>query len=192
LLQYWDVESGSILIDGQDIGTVSKASLRRQIAYVSQDSYLFSGTIRDNIAVGKPGATEEEILAAAKAAHAHEFIEKFDHGYDTKAGEQGMQLSGGQRQRIAIARAFLKNAPILLLDEATSALDTESESVIAHRILNNMHGLTRVVIAHRLSTVIHADKLVYLEDGLKVAEGTFGELRKLVPQFDKNAIANGA
>lgn len=171
LLQYWDVEGGSILIDGQDISTVSKASLRRQIAYVSQDSYLFSGTIRDNIAIGKPGATEEEILAAAKAAHAHEFIEKFDHGYDTKAGEQGMQLSGGQRQRIAIARAFLKNAPILLLDEATSALDTESERAVQDALARLREGRTTLVIAHRLSTIRSADKICVISEGSVQEEG---------------------
>ena len=176
LLQYWDVERGSILIDGQDIATVSKASLRRQIAYVSQDSYLFSGTIRDNIAIGKPGATEEEVLAAAKAAHAHEFIEKFDHGYDTKAGEQGMQLSGGQRQRIAIARAFLKNAPILLLDEATSALDTESERAVQDALARLREGRTTLVIAHRLSTIRSADKICVISEGSVQEQGPHQQL----------------
>ena len=176
LLQYWDVEGGKILVDGQDINAVSRASLRRQIAYVSQDTYLFSGTIRDNIAIGRQGATEEEILAAAKAAHAHEFIEKFDSGYDTKAGEQGMQLSGGQRQRIAIARAFLKNAPILLLDEATSALDTESERAVQDALTRLREGRTTLVIAHRLSTIRSADKICVIAEGGVLEQGPHQQL----------------
>ena len=176
LLQYWDVAGGKILVDGQDINAVSRASLRRQIAYVSQDTYLFSGTIRDNIAIGKQGATEEEILAAAKAAHAHEFIEKFDNGYDTKAGEHGMQLSGGQRQRIAIARAFLKNAPVLLLDEATSALDTESERAVQDALTRLREGRTTLVIAHRLSTIRSADKICVISDGSVLEEGPHQQL----------------
>ena len=176
LLQYWDVEGGRILVDGQEINAVSRASLRRQIAYVSQDTYLFSGTIRDNIAIGRQGATEEEILAAAKAAHAHEFIEKFDNGYDTKAGEQGMQLSGGQRQRIAIARAFLKNAPILLLDEATSALDTESERAVQDALTRLREGRTTLVIAHRLSTIRSADKICVISEGGVLEQGPHQQL----------------
>ena len=176
LLQYWNVEGGQVLVDGQDINTVSRASLRRQIAYVSQDTYLFSGTIRDNIAIGRQGATEEEILTAAKAAHAHEFIEKFDHGYNTKAGEQGMQLSGGQRQRIAIARAFLKNAPILLLDEATSALDTESERAVQAALSRLREGRTTLVIAHRLSTIRSADKICVISEGAVLEQGPHQQL----------------
>ena len=176
LLQYWDVEGGQILLDGQDIAAASRASLRQQLAYVSQDTYLFKGTIRDNIAIGKQGATDDEIIAAAKAAHAHDFIEKFDDGYQTQSGEHGMQLSGGQRQRIAIARAFLKNAPILLLDEATSALDTESERAVQEALGRLREGRTTIVIAHRLSTIRSADKICVVSEGRVVEEGAHQEL----------------
>ncbi len=176
LLQYWAPQGGRILIDGQDIATVSRASLRQQIAYVSQDTYLFKGTIRDNIAVGKEGATDDEVIAAATAAHAHEFIEKFDDGYQTDAGENGAQLSGGQRQRIAIARAFLKNAPILLLDEATSSLDTESERAVQDALGNLREGRTTLVIAHRLSTIRSADKICVVSEGRVLEEGAHQQL----------------
>ena len=176
LLQYWDLKGGRILIDGQDIATVSRASLRRQIAYVSQDTYLFKGTIRDNIALGKEGATDEEVIAAAKAAHAHEFIENFDDGYQTQAGENGTQLSGGQRQRIAIARAFLKNAPILLLDEATSSLDTESERAVQDALARLQEGRTTLVIAHRLSTIRSADKICVVSEGRVLEQGVHEKL----------------
>ena len=125
ILRFYDVQDGEILVDGQNAAQVKRSSLRRQIAYVSQENFLFKGSVRDNIAMGRPDASEEEIVAAAKAAYAHDFIVGFERGYDTPCGEHGLQLSGGQRQRIAIARAFLKNAPIILLDEATSALDSE-------------------------------------------------------------------
>ena len=125
ILRLYDIESGQILCDGVDIATVTRESVRRQIGYVAQENFLFKGSVRDNIAMGRPGASDEEIVAAAKAAYAHDFIMDFERGYDTPCGEHGMQLSGGQRQRIAIARAFLKDAPIILLDEATSALDSE-------------------------------------------------------------------
>ena len=176
LLQYWNVEGGHILIDGQDIGPLSRASLRQQIAYVSQDTYLFKGTIRDNIAVGKQGATDDEVVAAAKAAYAHDFITSFDDAYQTQVGENGAQLSGGQRQRIAIARAFLKNAPILLLDEATSALDTESERAIQDALGNLREGRTTIVIAHRLSTIRSADKICVVSDGRVLEEGAHQQL----------------
>ena len=130
ILRFYEADAGSIKIDGQDIAGVSRHSLRAQIAYVGQDVFLFHGTIRENIAVGKPGASEEEIVAAAKAAHAHEFITGFPAGYDTPVGERGAQLSGGERQRIAIARALIKNAQIILLDEATASLDSESERLV--------------------------------------------------------------
>jgi len=176
LLQYWNAEGGHILIDGQDIGPLSRASLRQQIAYVSQDTYLFKGTIRDNIAVGKQGATDDEVFAAAKAAYAHDFISSFDDGYQTQVGENGAQLSGGQRQRIAIARAFLKNAPILLLDEATSALDTESERAIQEALGNLREGRTTIVIAHRLSTIRSADKICVVSEGRVLEEGAHQQL----------------
>ncbi len=176
LLQYWNVKGGQILLDGQDIASVSRASLRQQIAYVSQDTYLFKGTIRDNIAVGKQGATDDEVIAAARAAYAHDFITSFDDGFQTQVGENGAQLSGGQRQRIAIARAFLKNAPILLLDEATSALDTESERAIQEALGNLREGRTTIVIAHRLSTIRSADKICVVSEGRVLEEGAHQQL----------------
>ena len=176
LLRFWETEQGHILIDGQNIAQVTRASLRQSIAYVSQDNFLFSGTIRDNIALGRPGASEEDIISAAKAAHAHDFIMGFEQGYDAPCGEQGLQLSGGQRQRIAIARAFLKNAPILLLDEATSALDSESERAIQEALADLARGRTTLVIAHRLSTIRNADKICVIADGKVVEEGTHEEL----------------
>ncbi len=172
LLRFWETERGAILIDGQNIAEVTRLSLRHAIAYVSQDNFLFSGTIRDNIAMGRPGAREDEIIAAAKAAHAHDFIIGFEQGYDTPCGEQGLQLSGGQRQRIAIARAFLKDAPILLLDEATSALDSESERAIQDALADLSRGRTTLVIAHRLSTIRNADKICVVADGKVVEEGS--------------------
>ena len=139
---------------------MSRESLRQQIAYVGQIVHLFRGTIRENIALGKLGASEAEIVAAAKAAHAHDFIMGFPAGYDTPVGEHGMQLSGGQRQRIAIARALIKNAPIILLDEATAALDSESERHVQEAIAELCKGRTTLVIAHRLSTIMHADSIL--------------------------------
>ncbi len=176
LLRFWDVQHGAILIDRQDINSVSRMSLRRQIAYVAQDNFLFSGTLRENIAVGRPGASEDEIIEAARAAHAHEFIATFERGYDTQCGEHGLQLSGGQRQRIAIARAFLKNAPILLLDEATSALDTASEQAIQSALERLREGRTTLVIAHRLSTIRSADKICVMDAGRIVEDGHHDEL----------------
>ncbi len=147
----------AFLIDGQNIAGVSRGSLRQQIAYVGQIVHLFRGTIRENIALGKLDASEAEIIAAAKAAHAHDFIMGFPAGYDTQVGEHGLQLSGGQRQRISIARALIKNAPIILLDEATASLDSESERHVQEAIAELCKGRTTLVIAHRLSTIMHAD-----------------------------------
>ena len=144
---------------------VSRRSLRQQIAYVGQDVFLFHGTIRDNIAIGKPGASEAEIVAAAKAAHAHDFIMRFPTGYDTPVGERGLQLSGGERQRIAIARALIKNAPIILLDEATASLDSESERLVQDAMEHLCQGRTTIVIAHRLHTITHADRILVVETG---------------------------
>jgi subfamily B ATP-binding cassette protein MsbA len=157
LLRFYDADSGRILIDGQNIAAVSRRSLRQQIAYVGQIVHLFRGTIRENIALGRLGASETEIVAAAKAAHAHDFILSFPAGYDTPVGEHGLQLSGGQRQRIAIARALIKNAPIILLDEATASLDSESERYVQEAFAELCKGRTTLVIAHRLSTIMHAD-----------------------------------
>ncbi len=174
--RFYDVTSGRIVIDGQDITGVSKASLRRSIAYVSQHPYLFEGTIRDNIRYGRPDATDAEVEQAARLAHAHDFIMAAPQGYDTPVGENGITLSGGQRQRVSIARAIVRNAPILLLDEATSALDNESEARVQSAIDEVMQGRTTIVIAHRLSTIVNADKIVVLDQGRKVEEGRHAEL----------------
>jgi subfamily B ATP-binding cassette protein MsbA len=155
---------------------VSRRSLREQVAYVGQDVFLFHGTIRDNIAVGKPGATEDEIIAAAKAAHAHEFISAFPAGYDAAVGERGAQLSGGERARVAIARALIKNARIILLDEATSSLDSESERLVQDAITKLCEGRTTIAIAHRLHTITHADRILVVESGAIVESGRHDEL----------------
>ena len=176
ILRLYEIESGEILIDGVDIAAVTRKSLREQIAYVAQENFLFKGSVRDNIAMGRPGASEAEIKAAAKAAYAHDFIMNFERGYDTPCGEHGMQLSGGQRQRIAIARAFLKDAPIILLDEATSALDSESEQAIQKALKTLCEGRTTLVIAHRLSTVAKADEICVLDRGRIVERGRHGSL----------------
>ena len=155
---------------------MSRRSLRRQIAYVGQTVHLFRGTVRDNIRYGKLGATEAEIVAAAKAAHAHDFIMAFPHGYDTPVGEHGLQLSGGQRQRIEIARALIKDAPIILLDEATASLDSESERHVQEAIAELCKGRTTLVIAHRLSTIMHADRILVIENGAMIESGRHDEL----------------
>ena len=176
LLRFVDIQSGEILIDGQNIAKVTQNSLRHAIAYVPQEPMLFHRTIADNIAYGKPNATEEEIRHAAKLANALEFIDKLPAGFDTMAGERGVKLSGGQRQRIVIARAILKDAPILVLDEATSALDTESEKLIQQALHRLMKGRTSIVIAHRLSTVAELDRILVLEDGEIVEDDTHAKL----------------
>ncbi|HLH92666.1 MAG TPA: ABC transporter ATP-binding protein [Xanthobacteraceae bacterium] len=176
ILRFYDPQGGKITIDGQDVTAVSRRSLRRQIAYVGQDVRLFSGSIRDNIALGRPDATEAEIVAAARAAHAHDFITSFPKGYDSPVGEQGVQLSGGQRQRIAIACALIKNAPIILLDEATAALDSESEKHVQEAVAELCKGRTTIMIAHRLSTIMHADRILVVEGGQIVEAGRHEEL----------------
>jgi ATP-binding cassette subfamily B protein len=176
LLRFYEPRRGSIEIDGQDITSVSRHSLRRQIAYVGQDVFLFHGTIRDNIAIGRPGASEAEIVAAARAAHAHEFIIGFPDGYETHVGERGAQLSGGERQRIAIARALVKNAQIILLDEATASLDSESERLVRDAMDHLCHGRTTIAIAHRLHTITHADRILVIENGAIVESGRHDEL----------------
>nr|WP_298100107.1 ABC transporter ATP-binding protein [uncultured Shinella sp.] len=170
--RFYDPAEGEILIDGQDIAHVTKQSLRNAIAYVSQQPYLFEGTIRDNIRYGRPEATDAEIEEAARHAYAHDFILAQPLGYETPVGENGVTLSGGQRQRLSIARALVRNAPILLLDEATSALDTESEQAVQKALDEAMSGRTVVVIAHRLSTVVRADKIIVMQDGAVVEEGS--------------------
>ena len=171
ILRFYDVQGGTIVIDGQNIADVSRRSLRGQIGYVGQDVFLFRGTIRENIAFGKPDASEQEIVAAAKAAHAHEFITAFPLGYDTPVGEHGLQLSGGQRQRVAVARALIKDAPIILLDEATASLDSESERLVQDAIARLCQGRTTIAIAHRLHTIMHADRILVVEDGTIAESG---------------------
>ncbi len=174
--RFYDVCEGSITLDGIDIRNVSLASLRGQISMVLQDVFLFHGTVRENILFGRPDATEEEMIEAAKIANAHEFIERLPDGYDTLIGERGVKLSGGQKQRLSIARAVLKNAPILILDEATSSVDTETEFVIQEALERLMVGRTTIIIAHRLSTIRKADRIVVLE-GRRIAEmGTHEQL----------------
>jgi ATP-binding cassette subfamily B protein len=169
--RFYDPQEGEIYIDGQDIAHVTKQSLREQLAYVSQQPYLFEGTIRDNIRYGRSEATDAEIEQAARLAYAHDFILAQPQGYDTPVGENGVTLSGGQRQRLSIARALVRKAPILLLDEATSALDTESEAAVQKALDEAMSGRTVVVIAHRLSTVVRARKIVVMQNGRVVEEG---------------------
>jgi ATP-binding cassette subfamily B protein len=176
VLRLYEVDCGAIVIDGQNIANVSRRSLRQQIAYVGQDVFLFHGSIRDNIAIGKPGASEAEIVAAAKAAHAHEFILNFPSGYDAPVGERGTQLSGGERQRVAIARALIKDAPVILLDEATASLDPESERLVQDAIAHLCQGRTTLVIAHRLHTITHADRILVVENGSIVEHGRHEEL----------------
>ena len=176
VLRFYDAQSGMITIDRQDIAAASRRSLRRQLAYVGQDAQLFTGSIRENIAFGKPGASEDEIRAAARAAHAHDFIMAFPRDYDTPVGEHGTQLSGSQRQRVAIACALIKNAPIILLDEATAALDSESERHVQDAIAELCKGRTTIVIAHRLSTIMHADRILVIEAGAVVEAGRHDEL----------------
>ncbi len=176
LLRFYEADGGDILIDGQSIANVSRQSLRRQTAYVGQDVYLFRDTIGANIAFGKHGATEAEIVTAAKAACAHDFIMGFPQGYDTPVGEHGAQLSGGQRQRVAVARALLRNAPIILLDEATAALDSESEKQVQEAIEHLCQNRTTIVIAHRLHTIMHADAILVVEGGEIVERGRHDDL----------------
>jgi len=176
LLRFHDIDSGEILIDGQNIAHITQDDLRRNIAYVPQEPLLFHRSIKENIAYGKPGATDEEIRDAARKANADEFIEKLAAGYETLVGERGVKLSGGQRQRIAIARAIIKDAPILLLDEATSALDSESELLIQSALWELMKNRTAIVIAHRLSTIQKMDRIVVLEDGDVIEQGSHAEL----------------
>lgn len=179
LLRLMDVENGSILIDNQNIGSVRQDDLRKHIAYVPQEPILFHRSLRENIAYSKPGATQAEIISAAKAAHAHDFITALPEAYDTLVGERGVKLSGGQRQRIAIARAMLKNAPVLLLDEATSALDSDNERLIQAGLWTLMKNRTAIVIAHRLSTIQHMDRILVIDDGRVLEDGSHDTLVQL-------------
>ncbi|HAQ57516.1 MAG TPA: ABC transporter ATP-binding protein [Opitutae bacterium] len=181
--RFYDVIQGSVTLDGVDIRELSKADLRSQIALVSQESLLFSDTIANNIRLSKVDATLDEVKEAARMAHAHDFIEAFEDGYETLVGERGSRLSGGQRQRIAIARAFLKNAPIIILDEPTSALDAESEHQIQAALEGLSKGRTVLIIAHRFSTIQHADRIFVFDDGEIIANGTHTELYQSNPLY---------
>lgn len=185
VLRFYDPENGRILIDGQDIRHVTLSSLRHAMAMVNQEATLFDDTVRNNIAYGSPNATEDEIMAAAYSAAAHDFIQELPDGYNTLIGQRGVRLSGGQRQRIAIARAMLKNAPILLLDEATSALDTISEQQIQHALDKLMKGRTSIIIAHRLSTIEHVDTIFVVKDGRIVESGTHKQLLQAGGEYSR-------
>jgi ATP-binding cassette subfamily B protein len=176
--RFYDPDSGRVAIDGQDLRGVTFGSLRGAVAYVSQDAFLFDDTVLGNIRMGRPDATDEEVIEAAKAANAHEFVTRMAKGYHTGLGENGARLSGGERQRIAIARAMLRGAPILLLDEPTSALDAETEARVAEALERLMRGRTTIVIAHRLATVRHADVIHVIRDGRVVESGTHDELKR--------------
>ncbi len=176
LPRFWDVTDGRVTLDGQDVRNLSFADLRGSIGIVPQEPALFSGTVRDNIAYARPDAPEAAIVAAARAAHATEFIERLSKGFDTPVGERGVKLSGGQRQRLAIARVFLKDPAVVLLDEATSSLDSESERLVEEAMEELLRGRSTLIIAHRLSTVLRADRLVVLDRGRIVEEGTHADL----------------
>lgn len=178
LLRLYETDKGEITIDDQPVSSVTQASLRESIGVVFQEPALFSGTIRENITYGKSAATDKQVIAAAKAANAHEFITKLEKGYDTQIGERGLKLSGGQKQRIAIARALLKDAPILILDEATSSLDSKSEGMVQEALQRLMKGRTTLIIAHRLSTIQHVDQIVTLQNGVVDEVGTPAQLAK--------------
>jgi ATP-binding cassette subfamily B protein len=198
IMRYYDTASGNITLDGVAVREADPADLRTRLSIVPQDVTIFASSIHDNIAFGRPDASRADVIAAAKAAHAHEFIERLDNGYDTMSGERGVTLSGGQRQRIAIARAILKNAPVLLLDEATSALDAESEKLVQTALDGLMKDRTTIVIAHRLATVLKADRILVMDDGRVVEEGNHQSLvakggiyaRLAALQFDGRELAD--
>jgi ATP-binding cassette subfamily B protein len=187
LLRFYDPAAGRVLIDGVDIARVDPEQVRRRIGLVPQDTVLFGASARENIRYGRPDATDAEIEAAAAAAEADEFLRVLPQGYDTFLGERGTRLSGGQRQRIAIARAILKDPPILLLDEATSSLDAESERLVQQALEKLMRQRTTIIIAHRLATVLKADRIVVIEAGRIVATGTHAELISASPLYARLA-----
>ena len=176
LLRLYDPVDGAVEFDGLDLRRIRRASLQAHMAYVGQNTFLFSNTVRENIRMGRPGASEDDIIAAARAAQAHDFITGLPQGYDTPVGENGIFLSGGQRQRLSLARAIIKDAPILLLDEATSALDNQSEMLVRDAITAATKGRTTILIAHRLSTVLTADEIVFVEGGRVVEQGPLNDL----------------
>jgi ATP-binding cassette subfamily B protein len=188
LLRLYDVTSGRIAIDKQDISRVTQESLRRAIAFVPQEPMLFHRTLMENIRYGRQGATDEEVIEAAKQAHCAEFISQYKEGFQTLVGERGVKLSGGERQRVAIARAILKNAPILVLDEATSSLDSESERLIQDALLRLMEGKTVIAIAHRLSTIMNMDRIIVIEKGAVVLAGTHAELLAHSPSTKSDLV----
>ena len=183
--RFYDVTGGKIELDGTDIRQFKVRTLRDKIGMVLQDNILFSESVKENILLGNPIATDEEVVEAAKAANAHEFIMNLPDGYDTKVGERGVKLSGGQKQRIAIARVFLKNPPIIVLDEATSALDLESEQLIQEALEKLAKDRTTFIVAHRLSTITHADRIVLIEHGEIVEMGTHEQLMDLKGHYYK-------
>ena len=187
LQRFYDPQQGSILLEGKNLRSLSLKQLREVMALVPQQPALFTADVRYNIAYGKPEATDEEVFAAARAAHAHDFINQLPKGYGSHLGEQGVQLSGGQRQRIALARAILNNPKILLLDEATSALDAESEHQVQAALQELVHNRTTVIIAHRLSTILHADKIAVMDGGKVVATGTHEQLLERNPLYARLA-----
>ena len=195
MCRFYDPTHGRILIDGRDLREVQLGSLRSQIAVVLQDTFLFNTTVRENLRYGKPEATEEELVAAAKAAYAHEFVSELPQGYETELGERGVKLSGGQKQRLALARAILADPRILILDEATSSVDAEAEYLIQQALESVLVGRTSLVIAHRLSTVRHADKIIALENGRIIEVGGHEELMEregLYSQLYRRQIALSA
>ena len=181
--RFWDVTSGSITLGGHDIRELPLKQLSREISFVTQDNFLFDYSLKENIRLGRPGASDEEVFAAARAAQCEEFVSRLEHGWDTAAGDAGKQLSGGERQRIAIARAILKDAPIVILDEATAFTDPENEDKIQRSIMALSKGKTLLVIAHRLSTIQNADQIVVLEKGEIVDRGTQSELLGRCPLY---------
>ena len=187
LQRFYDPQHGDLLLDGTDVRELNLKQLRSQTALVPQQPALFTADVRYNIAYGNPDASDDDIIAAAKSAHAHEFISRLPEGYQSHLGEQGVRLSGGQRQRIALARAILNNPRILLLDEATSALDSESEYQVQLALQELMHQRTTVIIAHRLSTILHVDKIAVLDHGKVVATGTHNELLQKNPLYARLA-----